>query len=78
MPMDKDRKVQHAASDGLQRSTSHIDVFRKSAHARNKGEGQGWEQTEIADTLNTYRAPIVIVSTTQAIANTQSQKKRNV
>lgn len=40
--------------------------FRKTTHPRNKEEGQGWEESEIADTLNIFdftelRTPILIV-----------------
>lgn len=40
--------------------------FRKTAHPRNSEEGQGWEETRIADTLNVFdfsenRTPILIV-----------------
>lgn len=41
-------------------------IFRKTAHPRNKDEGQGWEEAIVADTLNIYdtgeiRTPILIV-----------------
>ena len=40
--------------------------YRKTAHPRNSQEGQGFEETEIADTLNIFdyseaRTPILIV-----------------
>lgn len=40
--------------------------FRKQAHPKNAEEGQGWEETETADTLNIFdftetRTPILIV-----------------
>lgn len=44
--------------------------FRKTGHPRNKTEGQGWEQTTKADTLNIFdntenRTPILIVRHTE-------------
>ena len=41
-------------------------AFRKTAHPMSSEEGQGWEQTEICDTLNAFdngemRTPTVIV-----------------
>ena len=40
--------------------------YRKKAHPQNKEEGQGWEETEICDTLNIFdytelRTPVLIV-----------------
>ena len=40
--------------------------FRKQGHPRSAEEGQGWEQTEVCDTLNVFdntdgRTPILIV-----------------
>ena len=41
-------------------------TFRKQAHPMDKEGGQGWESTEVADSLNIYdnsemRTPILIV-----------------
>lgn len=30
------------------------ETFHKKSHAKKKGEGQGWERTDISDTLNTF------------------------
>ena len=43
-----------------------IQTFRKQAHPQYAGGGQGWEETDKADTLNVYdftelRTPILIV-----------------
>lgn len=29
-------------------------AYKKTAHPRNSEEGQGWEETEVSDTLNTF------------------------
>ena len=44
-------------------------IFRKTAHPKNADEGQGWEETELSDTLNIFdytelRTPILIVEVT--------------
>lgn len=44
--------------------------FRKTGHPRSADEGQGWERTEKADTLNVFdnsenRTPILIVEQNQ-------------
>ena len=49
-----------------QTEKSYFKTFRKQGHPRNSRGGQGWEETEIADTLNVYdngesRTPILIV-----------------
>ena len=41
-------------------------VFRKQTHPKNKTDGQGWEETQICDTLNVFdlgdsRTPLLIV-----------------
>ena len=40
--------------------------FRKQAHPTKADEGQGWEQTDVSDTLNVFdytesRVPVLIV-----------------
>ena len=30
------------------------ECFRKLSHPQNPNEGQGWEQTDVNDTLNTF------------------------
>lgn len=41
-------------------------AYRKTTHPAHRGEWQGWEETETADTLNVYdnsekRTPVLIV-----------------
>lgn len=41
-------------------------AYRKTGHAKFKGDGQGWKETEISDTLNIFdnsetRTPILII-----------------
>ena len=41
-------------------------TYRKTGHPRSADEGQGWEKTDVADTLNVFdnsenRTPILIV-----------------
>ena len=43
-----------------------MNTFRKTAHPRYKNEGQGWEQTDVNDTLNIFdisemRTPTLVV-----------------
>ena len=47
-------------------SKSRGGCFRKTSHPKSKEDGQGWEETEVADTLNTLdnsevRTPILIL-----------------
>lgn len=49
-----------------QMEKSSFKTFRKQGHPRDSRGGQGWEETNIADTLNVYdngesRTPILIV-----------------
>lgn len=46
-----------------------IHTYKKTAHARNSQEGQGWTETDVNDTLNIFdngeaRTPTLIVKTT--------------
>ena len=48
--------------------------YRKTAHPRTRGGYQGWERTEVADTLNVYdnteaRTPTAIAQTYDARGN---------
>ena len=43
-----------------------METFRKTAHPQNKYEGQGWEHTDVNDTLNIFdvsemRTPTLVV-----------------
>lgn len=43
-------------------------AYRKTAHPINRGGWQGWERTEVADTLNEYdisekRVPVIVLDT---------------
>lgn len=45
----------------------HAVAYRKTAHPRNSEEGQGWERTDVNDTLNAFditesRTPTVVVN----------------
>ena len=47
-------------------STFSRHCFRKQSHPRNTTMGQGWEPTDVSDTLNVYdigeiRSPILVV-----------------
>ena len=53
-------------SPTLNTQDRHAICFRKTAHPRNSVEGQGYEETSIADTLNTFdsgesRTPIIVL-----------------
>ena len=57
-------KERSSFSERMNRRTG--GCFRKQAHPKNAEEGQGWEETETADTLNIFdftetRTPILIV-----------------
>lgn len=42
-----------------------VTIYRKTGHPQNAQQGQGWEETEISDTLNIFdnsemRTPILV------------------
>jgi len=50
----------------LTKANSSLHAYRKTAHPTHKGGGQGWESTEVADTLNEYdiseaRVPVIVI-----------------
>ena len=50
---------------GGKHDNTDIHCFRKTGHAKFKGDGQGWQAAEIADTINIFdngesRTPILI------------------
>ena len=50
----------------MRNSRSDVLVFRKQGHPQNSTQGQGWERTEVSDTLNIYdnsenRTPTIVV-----------------
>lgn len=48
------------------KESASCQAFRKTAHPHNAEDGQGWEKTEVADTLNIYdnaesRSPVLVI-----------------
>ena len=59
----KDGTVQMGTGGG---NVPLVLTYRKTGHPRSADEGQGWEKTDVADTLNVFdnsenRTPILIV-----------------
>ena len=49
------KRTSSATGTGIKESSTTGSVtFRKSSHAKNSEDGQGWEPTEVNDTLNTF------------------------
>ena len=49
------KRTPSATGTGIKESSTTGSVtFRKSSHAKNSEDGQGWEPTEVNDTLNTF------------------------
>ena len=71
--MELQRTVTDIKSSGTWSSTGRgaedrmkCTAFRKQGHPKFKGDGQGWEEANISDTLNVFdncenRTPILIV-----------------
>ncbi len=52
---EEGKRTPSATGTGIKESSTTGSVtFRKSSHAKNSEDGQGWEPTEVNDTLNTF------------------------
>ena len=58
-------------------------TYRKTGHPRSADEGQGWEKTDVADTLNVFdnsenRTPILIVERNKRERERERERERAV